>query len=876
MSDLWRITPGALLLACLSCNGSPVEVARAQTAEPDWQPVAAHDPVPAAAPGGISNPAGPVPVPAAPLLLPDGTRVVAGRLLDSPDRLHLLAGLDRLRPDEEGLAELSYPYPFIETAGPLATVARRLITADLGAQDWDMRAGLLLPGGAALSWDLPAGRARVLHLSAALFHHAFKAQGGASLVLDVAPDAGRGWQRTFSTGESSRAWEEVALPLPDEALSLTVTVRTGGGTGPTRAGVGVADVHVTVPAARDAPAAARRPAPNVIMIFVDALRSDCAGPGNTTFPSVTEFLDDRAGRGTAYTRGFTVANQTRPSIVGFLQSQHPLAGSYHCKWWNYKKEKIREYYARRPPLLPLLLARAGYDTVTFGRNHFQYGTTLMGLDPGFDIVWDNRKAVEDTENIVDRAVSWLDANRDRKFLMLVNISPPHQPYKSPAEHAAWTEERLASHEGRLPARKDYLGEVRYADMAIRRLVEHAEELGLGDRTVFLVTSDHGEVMQGEHACRSELFETICHNSHGLTLYDEELNTPLIWWGHGVVPGRVLSHTVTHLDVAPTVLDLAGLPPHPAHTGLSLWGELRGVESAADRPDVVYVESRLSSAIRAWGWKYILHHEKDDARTPAWNSGGETIQEELYDLTTDPLETRNLARKQDPRRGQLRELLGQTRGLYVDHVARTWSMPWDPDARPPATAAGSTAPAPVAPPARPPSPASTARYHLAFSGDPAGGSGFQGEIRVAGAVASAEVLGPDGSFQVDSGGDRIRVSLELAAGREVLLRFATSPPDAAVTLALTLDGKPLATRQVYTGRDGIALLPAASWTEAEALSVLAAEHPPHRIPGMDPGVFAWRTGPRGAGDPAPPDEDFEKETIVDPTTRGILRDYGYWK
>ncbi|MFH1529618.1 MAG: sulfatase [Pseudomonadota bacterium] len=888
-------TLGAVLFGLASCSGmAPGEAATGPAPVPGWRPVPVEGEEPDIGAGGPSHSVGgpstgrfeaEEPLPQAEELTAStfaGTRAVAARLIDAPADLELLRGFDGLRLDVEGLTEVSYPYPFRAGKGPLELLLRRLITVDHDAHTWDMRTGLLLPAGASLRWDPPAGEGRVLHVSIAAFPKAFQGRRAEALSLEILVADVVVSRFDLSGREPSTRWEEGTVPLPADAGAVTVRVSSPAGVG-LKPGIGLADVHVTVPAsdAADAPARLRQ-GPNLVVLFVDALRADCVGAGNPGFPSVTPFLDARAATGTTYTSNFTVSNQTRPSIVGFLQSQHPTVGAYHAKWWNFRKEKIDEYYAHRPPLLPLLLAQAGYETVTFGRNHFQFGTTLMGLDPGFDEVWDNRKSVEDTERIIDRAVRWLDGNHARKFLMLVNISPPHQPYKAPEEHARWTEARLAQYEGRLPARKDYLGEVRYADAALKRLVEHMDSLGLAERTIFLLTADHGEVMRTEHSCRSEVFETICNNSHGLTLYDEELRTPLIWWGWGVTPGVVHEHTVSHLDVAPTLLDAAGLPAHPAHTGLTLWDELRGEGSAADRPDVVYVESRLSSAVRAWGWKYILHHQKDDARTPAWNSGGESGQEELYDLTTDPDEKKNLVRQQDPRRKQLRQLLGETRTLYKDYVEQARDDEWNPETALPRP----TPPIPGAGPAAAPSAATpeqgdrpgTAVYHLAFSGKGPEIRRFEGTIRISGRIADAEFLGPDGAFHQRNGRDGITVALDVAPGTEPQLRLRTAPPDAAVTLELTLDGAPVDGSRVYAGRDGLAILGAPTWGPEEAATVLSARTPPHRIPGEDLGVFVWRTGPRAAGatDDLLEEGDFEKERIVDPATRGILKDYGYWK
>jgi len=217
------------------------------------------------------------------------------------------------------------------------------------------------------------------------------------------------------------------------------------------------------------------------------------------------------------------------------------------------------------------------------------------------------------------------------------------------------------------------------------------------------------------------------------------------------------------------------------------------------------------------------------------------------------------------------------------VNDAWDSVWDPEtaarlrATPPLPGAIQRA-APSAPGASSEQ-KSGARYHLAFSGEGPETRTWAGTIRVEGRIMDAEFQGPDGAFQQNPTQDGIRVALNVAPDAEPRLRLRTAPPDAAVILELEVDGKPLDSRRVYAGRDGLALLDGPAWETEEATTVLHAAYPPHRVPGEDLGVYVWRTGPRARstnGDEAFFEGGFEKEQIVDPTTRGILKDYGYWK
>lgn len=220
-------------------------------------------------------------------------------------------------------------------------------------------------------------------------------------------------------------------------------------------------------------------------------------------------------------------------------------------------------------------------------------------------------------------------------------------------------------------------------------------------------------------------------------------------------------------------------------------------------------------------------------------------------------------------------------MYKDYVEQAWEGRWDPETAAPAVR-------PPVPRTAPPAgngaktteqggPAG-ASYHLAFSGEGPEARRFEGTIRVDGRIAGAEYRGPDGAFRQVPARDGITVAMDVTPDAEPLLRLRTVPPDAAVSLELTVDGAPLGRRRVYAGPNGLAILGAPAWGPGEATTLLSARTPPRRVPGEDLGVFVWRTGPRGesAGDDVLIDGDFEKERIVDPATRGILKDYGYWK
>jgi arylsulfatase A-like enzyme len=199
--------------------------------------------------------------------------------------------------------------------------------------------------------------------------------------------------------------------------------------------------------------------------------------------------------------------------------------------------------------------------------------------------------------------------------------------------------RLGSHEREL-VRRLYQAEVGAVDTAIGKVLEALDALDLRDRTLVVCVSDHGE----------EFWE---HGGveHGHTLYDEVLRIPLLMRLPVVLPaGARIPALVRITDVAPTILDIAGLPNALAPVdGRSMMPLVRGSPEptrAALSENLLFAEERVS--VRTASRKYIR-----------WATG----REETYDIATDPGEMRDLSILSDVA-DPLRQLLagaGQSEG-----------------------------------------------------------------------------------------------------------------------------------------------------------------------------------------------------------------------
>jgi len=222
-------------------------------------------------------------------------------------------------------------------------------------------------------------------------------------------------------------------------------------------------------------------------------------------------------------------------------------------------------------------------------------------------------------------------------------------------------ERLSA-TGLATVRALYDNEVLCADRLVGRLFALLRRHGLWEDTLVVVLSDHGEEFR-EHGGWG----------HGRTVYEELVRVPLI-----VRDGRhagVVSAPVALLDVAPTLLELAGVPVPPDREGSSLARLLRGEDDPAfaGRPLLLDVPDLLPpvQALVAGRWKVVRY-----GRSRPW---------ELYDLQDDPGEARNVAAGSELGARLARELLARHRALEEDARRKGWlGVPQEASAVPAAT------------------------------------------------------------------------------------------------------------------------------------------------------------------------------------------------
>ena len=347
---------------------------------------------------------------------------------------------------------------------------------------------------------------------------------------------------------------------------------------------------------------------HVLLVTIDTLRQDRVGVyGNRS--NLTPTLDRLASAGVRFSHAFTPAPLTLPAHASILTGLSPNGHGIH--------NNTRFRLDAAVPTLATLLKAAGYRTAAFVGAFVLDGR--FGLNRGFD-VYDDHFARGNTASfhfaerraadVVKLAGDWIlnpqssinpqSAIRNPQWFAWVHLFDPHAPYAAPPEYRA----------GRSP----YDAEVAYTDAMLGQLLARLDAAGALARTLIVVTADHGESL-GEHG----------ETTHGLFAYDATLAVPLIVKGPSIGPATI-DVPVSHVDLAPTILDLAGIALPSRIDGTSLARPLPASRA-------LYFEALDASLTRGWAplrgmlqedWKYI------DLPEP-----------ELYDLAHDPREQANL-------------------------------------------------------------------------------------------------------------------------------------------------------------------------------------------------------------------------------------------
>lgn len=521
----------------------------------------------------------------------------------------------------------------------------------------DPAAGTIeLPAGTALegALEVPAG--------SRLAWESLERTGDARLTLAVATGDEAERESAWTGGAGEALLAEPARPAGIVSFALRVAGTNGA--------VVLRGVHLLRPEAAPAPppaAAAVAPAappppaaaavgerPNLIIYLVDTLRADhlgCYGYARPTSPRIDRFAADAV----LFENGRAQSSWTKPAVAAVLTGLYPVAHGAELR-----AERIHESVET----LAERLQAAGYETALFTTN----GNVSARF--GFDQGWDSfrfmtrregRKRKHYAAAEMNREIfAWL-AERERRhparpLFLFVHTLDPHDPYRPREEFrrrfapgvdvdaaCCRRSNELAELTGAAAVKQAadamalYDAEIAQNDAAFGDFLDELERRGLAAKSAVLLTADHGE-------------EFLDHGGwkHGFTLYEEMLQIPFVLRlpaGRGA--GRTIATAVDQVDIAPTLLALAGAGAGPDLPGRDLRALLdeaaeRSAGSAgSERPPALPTRVSFAWLARpgartvsevAGAWKLVRQNGPGLLQEP---------RRALFDLAADPREQRNL-------------------------------------------------------------------------------------------------------------------------------------------------------------------------------------------------------------------------------------------
>lgn len=290
--------------------------------------------------------------------------------------------------------------------------------------------------------------------------------------------------------------------------------------------------------------------PNVLWIVIDSLRGDIIGRYGVT-PNLELFQKNAVH----FQYHLVNAAWTRPSTLVFFTGKYASANPVN--FWDYPttKTEVEAFYRSEKRPLPKLLKDHSFDTYMVGNNPFLTDKFGLGVDVGFDSLYDFSNYSEDTKKITKKTFEVLEeiSSKEKPFFLFLNYNDPHKPYTPPQGFT----NRIQTNEILDEKKRNYLGEVAFVDEELGLVFEELKNKNLWDNTLILITADHGEVMHSAHAI-SPFTGTNTYYGHGQDLFLENIHVPLLVKLPGSNVKQSISSMTRSIDLFPTVLDYCGL------------------------------------------------------------------------------------------------------------------------------------------------------------------------------------------------------------------------------------------------------------------------------------------------------------------------------
>jgi arylsulfatase A-like enzyme len=273
-------------------------------------------------------------------------------------------------------------------------------------------------------------------------------------------------------------------------------------------------------------------------------------------PNLTKLAEQSA----VYTNDYALSSYTAKSVAGFLTGRYPST--------LYRSGYFFATYPKSDLFLAEVLRGHGVATTAW-QAHFYLRTA--GFDQGFEryeMIPGVRVNTETDEGITSQPMTELGIkllskpeSTGKPFFARAHYMDPHDQYNKHPESPEFGNKN----------RDRYDSEVFYTDIWLGKLLDFARWQPWWKNTVVIVTADHGEAF-GEHGFYKHAFE----------IWDVLTHVPLLVFGPGVKPRRITERR-SHIDLAPTILDIMGFPPEPSFVGKSMLPELAGAPADNREP-----------------------------------------------------------------------------------------------------------------------------------------------------------------------------------------------------------------------------------------------------------------------------------------------------
>lgn len=379
-------------------------------------------------------------------------------------------------------------------------------------------------------------------------------------------------------------------------------------------------------AASAAPVASATPTPrptkaNVLILTIDSLRADM--PWNGYPRPIAPHLTKLADESVVYTNAYSVSSYTAKSVATLLSGRYPST--------LYRDGYFFAKYPQANLMIPEVMSERGIGTIGW-HGHLYFGRG-KGLEQGFaewelvpGITFDAQTDKHVTsEKMTKLGIELLGkpSNTGRQFFAWAHYMDPHDEYVKHKESPDF---------GKLN-RDRYDSEVWHTDYWVNELLTWARQQPWWANTVLVISADHGEAF-GEHGMYKHAFE----------LWEVLTRVPLIFHGPGMKPRRI-DERRSHIDVAPTVLELMGVPAPEGFQGRSLADELYGAPPDVREPILLELAEDSHNPPR----RAVI---VGDYKLIDFGRG----RFELYDIKSDPGELKNLAAEKKEELARMKKVL----------------------------------------------------------------------------------------------------------------------------------------------------------------------------------------------------------------------------